>query len=714
MRILSAVCLVLLVLLGHYPATTMSQFPKVEKPLQHLQQRNEDQTAGGGANSNSMTTSFDGIFSMTKENLKSTMMIHMDGGNTSHMDGGNTNSTVGSTSDSPFHNVSTDSPTMAPRVPIDGYITLELVDTTSMMKPNIEALFVDISQAFLTFHIFIGSPILKLPGDNNRTFLSPLVDDEGLTVQMILQSRSVLNDKGGGAARRYLGRYNKDGADSSKRGLQNTDSRPLYVTLQVSAVARELSDELLMDIDIDVTSDMDNISQPIELISLDEFEFDSILQQIFIEHEVEYIEALQITGESFFEGIDQVNVLLESTVGDLSDMTQPPTLDHDKTPISDKSDDRNSPPVVPKVEVESKSSSTNSSFFTTPMIIGITVGGAVLLCLIVGCLWHCVYYRRHRRAADSSAAETVVVASGVSVSDKKTPKTKSWNRRRSKGIPLDGPVDSLAEQHLMRMDTASNRADEEASEVASDPDTGSLAMYSYNPRGDSGSVYTTNNSIMMNGGGGTLSSNHSIYGNDNSSYAYSLEPGIEASIDDGVFFNDTILNQSNMYDDGVPIREIPQISVDAGGSGKNKNGVSRSSDNELGDTHIETVASDLKLTPSELAMLPSNLRSGEDEEEQEGGDADSNGFPLVKKSTIKTILAPPGKLGIVIDTTVEGPVVHNVNQGSRLEGKIFPGDIIVAIDNVDTRAMSASAITALMVKTASQQRKLTVRRADPS
>ena len=72
------------------------------------------------------------------------------------------------------------------------------------------------------------------------------------------------------------------------------------------------------------------------------------------------------------------------------------------------------------------------------------------------------------------------------------------------------------------------------------------------------------------------------------------------------------------------------------------------------------------------------------------------------------MIAPPGKLGIVIDTTVEGPVVHYVNENSALKGKIFEGDVIVAIGDVDTRAMSASAITDLMVKTANEQRVLTV------
>jgi hypothetical protein len=74
----------------------------------------------------------------------------------------------------------------------------------------------------------------------------------------------------------------------------------------------------------------------------------------------------------------------------------------------------------------------------------------------------------------------------------------------------------------------------------------------------------------------------------------------------------------------------------------------------------------------------------------------------------REVLAPPGKLGIVIDTTLDGPVVHKVNGNSPLEGVLFPGDIIISIDEVDTRAMSASAITGLMVKTANQRRKLRV------
>jgi len=74
----------------------------------------------------------------------------------------------------------------------------------------------------------------------------------------------------------------------------------------------------------------------------------------------------------------------------------------------------------------------------------------------------------------------------------------------------------------------------------------------------------------------------------------------------------------------------------------------------------------------------------------------------------RTVIAPPGKLGLIVDTTAEGPIVHELNPGSPMEGVIFPGDIIVSIDHVDTRAMSAKAISSIMTETANQSRTFTI------
>ena len=111
------------------------------------------------------------------------------------------------------------------------------------------------------------------------------------------------------------------------------------------------------------------------------------------------------------------------------------------------------------------------------------------------------------------------------------------------------------------------------------------------------------------------------------------------------------------------------------------------------ETEISLVPSDLQLTESELAMLPSGLKSNSTEG---------------RAPETRVVIAPPGKLGIIIDTTVEGPVVHRINPGSSMMDKLSPGEIIIAIDDVDCRAMSASAITQLMIKTTGRERKFTV------
>jgi hypothetical protein len=162
---------------------------------------------------------------------------------------------------------------------------------------------------------------------------------------------------------------------------------------------------------------------------------------------------------------------------------------------------------------------------------------------------------------------------------------------------------------------------------------------------------------------------------DGNSYSYSLEPGIEPSVVSG---------KSNGSAQGRPVpMEIPQLDLRV-----------NADQAMLIDNGIELTPSDLQLTESELAMLPSNLgKSGESE---------------VDELATRVVVAPPGKLGIIIDTTIEGPVVHKINAGSALEGQLLPGEIIVAIDGVNTRAMSASAITGLMVQTANKQRNLTV------
>lgn len=70
--------------------------------------------------------------------------------------------------------------------------------------------------------------------------------------------------------------------------------------------------------------------------------------------------------------------------------------------------------------------------------------------------------------------------------------------------------------------------------------------------------------------------------------------------------------------------------------------------------------------------------------------------------------APPGKLKIIIQTTRDGPCVHSVLPGSSLEGHLFPGDLIIAVGNTDTRNLSADQVMKIMQAKSAYERRITV------
>eukprot|EP00554_Chaetoceros_debilis_P003324 CAMPEP_0194080556 /NCGR_PEP_ID=MMETSP0149-20130528/6556_1 /TAXON_ID=122233 /ORGANISM="Chaetoceros debilis, Strain MM31A-1" /LENGTH=833 /DNA_ID=CAMNT_0038762305 /DNA_START=114 /DNA_END=2615 /DNA_ORIENTATION=+ len=82
---------------------------------------------------------------------------------------------------------------------------------------------------------------------------------------------------------------------------------------------------------------------------------------------------------------------------------------------------------------------------------------------------------------------------------------------------------------------------------------------------------------------------------------------------------------------------------------------------------------------------------------------------LVYKSLV--CYAPPGPLGVIIDTTAEGPMVHSIKPTSQLLGSMAPGDVVVGLDNIETRQMTAPALTRLMARKSQQpKRKITLLR----
>lgn len=86
----------------------------------------------------------------------------------------------------------------------------------------------------------------------------------------------------------------------------------------------------------------------------------------------------------------------------------------------------------------------------------------------------------------------------------------------------------------------------------------------------------------------------------------------------------------------------------------------------------------------------------------------SNMSPISTNIVCRDIIAPPGKLQIIIHSTKDGPAIHSVKPGSVLEGQVFSGDLIVAVNDTDTRAFDAEAVMEFMARHSAHERKLTV------
>lgn len=67
--------------------------------------------------------------------------------------------------------------------------------------------------------------------------------------------------------------------------------------------------------------------------------------------------------------------------------------------------------------------------------------------------------------------------------------------------------------------------------------------------------------------------------------------------------------------------------------------------------------------------------------------------------------ATPGPVGVVIETTRDGPMVHSVRPTSQLLGTVMPGDIIIGLDNIETKELVAPALTRLMARKSQQERR---------
>ena len=100
----------------------------------------------------------------------------------------------------------------------------------------------------------------------------------------------------------------------------------------------------------------------------------------------------------------------------------------------------------------------------------------------------------------------------------------------------------------------------------------------------------------------------------------------------------------------------------------------------------------------DLAKLETHLVGMGDADDTRGAVAAS----AAPASTLKTVYAPAGKLGIVVDSSANGPTIHSVRDSSPLTNSVFVGDKLISIDEVNCQSMSAGAVTKLMARKSSQ------------
>ena len=441
-----------------------------------------------------------------------------------------------------------------------------------------------------------------------------------------------------------------------------------------------------------------NITGTVEA-GIPKYNFAHELTQTFTKESANYIQTLKATGDPYFDGILNVESPAQET---LPPSPSPETAKPTVPVLPPETDDNFA--GRPELDDDFREDVTDPGI-SLPIIVAIAVGGSALVMLTF------VFWVRSSRKNSNDGADIMSFSSSPALSGvDDTPKRRSLFGNGKANVSTARTSNSSSNNPNNILELRSATSNDSLRAPASDAgDSQSMALYSYG-RGDD------NQSFM----------GETLQGLDSMSYAYSLEAGFEPSVVSG----------SGAYGDAAPIpTEIPQISRESE-IDENQNGADTNSaidtDDEYGLTDrdyqydnetIEMSESDLQLTKSELAMLPSDLIGGsqsgsfgdiesglsskKDNFSSNGGTNATTAISASSKIT-RCCFAPPGKLGIIIDTTVEGPVVHKVNSGSPLEGLVWKGDIIVKIDDVDTRAMSATAITNLMIKTAHQRRKLTI------
>ena len=123
-------------------------------------------------------------------------------------------------------------------------------------------------------------------------------------------------------------------------------------------------------------------------------------------------------------------------------------------------------------------------------------------------------------------------------------------------------------------------------------------------------------------------------------------------------------------------------------------------------TTTDFLTTNTKTTNNSIPQSPNNnssssiiFSSGEDDSSFEKQFMNINDIlqESASKAMVIEVDAPSGKLGLIIDTPNGGiPMVQAMKNDSVLYTKVKVGDLLVSVDSIDTRRMSASIISQLI------------------
>mmetsp|Transcript_6999 Transcript_6999/g.8093 ORF Transcript_6999/g.8093 Transcript_6999/m.8093 type:complete len:243 (-) Transcript_6999:240-968(-) len=128
--------------------------------------------------------------------------------------------------------------------------------------------------------------------------------------------------------------------------------------------------------------------------------------------------------------------------------------------------------------------------------------------------------------------------------------------------------------------------------------------------------------------------------------------------------------------------------------------------------HSRFSSGDSILTPSDNTFGTQSIYTNENDDQSFQNHLHRATDRPHTRQDVFEVIAPAGKLGVVIDTPNSGaPVIHSIKDDCPIAEQLLVGDYIVAVDDVNVMAMTAVKVSKVISqKSANPERKFTILR----